>query len=409
MSYKNSVAKHDIDTYLYLAQPVPEFSIRQKIEQIIKNSDAANVNVLKFGSDYVAVSDTWKMYSINRTNLNTIKPIYPGLSGRTSSQVKNSLTTSHPLPISGTDHWVSFSLETGFRTYVVNVFLIKSANERQLLTTIPVDKDYYMHSFGATENYAVFFVHPFYCNLATILEKIEVLDALRWNPEEPTYIYVVNLKTTEVRKFTTESRFLTHHINGFEVNEHNGKNGTLSLVMDFVTYNDSAAITQQTIDLLNDAEARRKFLKSKPEITRYILHLNNGTVSRKTFPNKPGMDIASNLDFPVINEKFRYRRYCNVYGVHPNGIEDMILLKKDLCNHEKDLMWSVPNHYPGEPWFVADPNGTAEDDGLVLDVVLDGNKERSYLAIFDAKTMKMINRAYLPNFIPFGLHGRLFD
>ena len=137
------------------------------------------------------------------------------------------------------------------------------------------------------------------------------------------------------------------------------------------------------------------------------MHLNNGTVSRQTFPSKP--KVVSGLDFPAINEKFRYRRYCNIYGTHPKGVETIILVKKDLCNHTKDLMWSVPNHFAGEPWFVANPNATTEDDGLLLDVVLDGNKGKSYLAVFDAKTMKMINRAYLPNLIPFGLHGRLFD
>ena len=266
-----------------------------------------------------------------------------------------------------------------------------------------------MHSFGATENYAVFFAHPFHFNLVTVFEKVEVMDVFRWNPEDPTYIYVVNLKTTEVRKFTTESRFFTHHINGYEAGDHNRKNGKPSLVMDFVTYDDSSAITQLTIDLLNNTETRENFLSSRPEIMRYIVHLNNGTVTRQTFPSKPRMDIVTKLDFPVINEKNRYRRYCNLYGVHSRGVEGVILVKKNLCNHMKDLMWSVPNHYPSEPWFLENLNATAEDDGLLLDVVLDGNKGKSYLAVFDAKTMTMINRAYLPNFIPCSLHGRLFD
>ena len=405
------MAKRDIDAYMLLAQPIPEFNMLQKAEQIIRNTDNTNVNVFKFGSDYVTMSDIWKVYSFNRTNLNTLKPIYPEISGISASLApKYFMSTGHPLPMSGTDQWLTYGLEPGFRSAALNVLLIKSANERQLLTRIPVDKNYYMHSFGATENYVVFFAHQFHYDIATIMEKVEILDAFRWNPEIPTYIYVVNLKTTEVRKFTTESRFFIHYINGFEIGDHNGKNGNLSLVMDFVTYDNPAIVTKATMDLLRNPEARGNFSTIKPEIMRYTVHLNNGTVRRKTFPTKPRMDITNKLDFPAINEKFRYRRYCNVYvSVHSRGVERMILVKKDLCNHMKDLIWSVPNHYPSEPWFVANPDATAEDDGLLLDVVLDGNKGKSYLAVFDAKTMKMINRAYLPNFVPFGLHGRLFD
>ena len=104
-SYKSFIAENDIDPYLYMAQRVPEFSIRQKIEQIMRNTDSSNVNVLKFGSDYVTVSDYWKVYSFNQTNLITIKPIYPEVSGMPPSfQLKNSMTTSHPLPVSGTDY-----------------------------------------------------------------------------------------------------------------------------------------------------------------------------------------------------------------------------------------------------------------------------------------------------------------
>ena len=316
-SYKSSVAKNDIDAYLYMAQPVPEFSMPQKIEQIIRSTDETNVNVFKFGTDYVTVSDTWKVYLFNRTNLNTIKPIYPEISGMAPLELKRATSTSHPLPISGTDYWLTFYVEPGFRSAMITIVLIKSANERQLITRIPVEKNYYMHSFGATENYAVLFAHPFHYSLATILETVDILHAFEWNPENPTYIYVVNLKTVEVRKFiTTESRFFTHYINGFEISDHNRRNGKPSLVMDLVTFNDSAVIKEATIDILNNTGTRRKFAAIKPEVMRYIVHLSNGTVTRHTFPTKPR--VISGLDFPAINEKFRYRRYCNVYGTHPN-------------------------------------------------------------------------------------------
>ena len=151
--YKNSVAKKDIDPYILLAQPIPQFDLWQKAEQILKKNDNVNVNVLKFGQDYVSVTDVSKFYSFNRSNLATIKPIYLKIYGK---RAKPSPSTSHPMPVLGTNHWITFEVEYGFTSAVMNVVLIKSAEETQLIKRIPLKKNYYMHSFGATKNYAVF-------------------------------------------------------------------------------------------------------------------------------------------------------------------------------------------------------------------------------------------------------------
>jgi beta-carotene 15,15'-monooxygenase/beta,beta-carotene 9',10'-dioxygenase len=41
--------------------------------------------------------------------------------------------------------------------------------------------------------------------------------------------------------------------------------------------------------------------------------------------------------------------------------------------------------------------------------VLDGVRKESYLAIIDAVTMETSNKAVLPTYVPFNLHGRFFD
>ncbi|KAI6119973.1 carotenoid oxygenase [Pisolithus croceorrhizus] len=55
--------------------------------------------------------------------------------------------------------------------------------------------------------------------------------------------------------------------------------------------------------------------------------------------------------------------------------------------------FSVHGHSPGEAIFVPNPNGAAEDDGVLPSVVLDGCAEKSYLLVLDAKTMKEAVRA----------------
>ena len=52
-----------------------------------------------------------------------------------------------------------------------------------------------------------------------------------------------------------------------------------------------------------------------------------------------------------------------------------------------------------------DPEGGGEDEGVLLSVVLDGFRERSYLLCLDARTMREVGRADLGAVVGFGFHG----
>jgi len=47
----------------------------------------------------------------------------------------------------------------------------------------------------------------------------------------------------------------------------------------------------------------------------------------------------------------------------------------------------------------------AEDDGVLLSVVLDGPAGKSYLLVLDAQTMTEVGRAQLDGVVGFGFHG----
>ena len=50
------------------------------------------------------------------------------------------------------------------------------------------------------------------------------------------------------------------------------------------------------------------------------------------------------------------------------------------------------NHYMSEMHFLPRPDGTAEDDGVLITIGFDGPKEQSYLLIIDAATFSPINK-----------------
>jgi beta,beta-carotene 9',10'-dioxygenase len=57
---------------------------------------------------------------------------------------------------------------------------------------------------------------------------------------------------------------------------------------------------------------------------------------------------------------------------------------------------------------VARPGGEAEDDGILLSVVLDTRARTSFLLVLDAATLAECARAAVSHHIPFGFHGNHF-
>jgi torulene dioxygenase len=101
------------------------------------------------------------------------------------------------------------------------------------------------------------------------------------------------------------------------------------------------------------------------------------------------------------------------------------IVKHDLETGEAKT-WIVHGHTPGEPIFVPKPSsagsvtvqsgldsgggqregsGSSEDQGVLLSVVLDGIKGKSYLLVLDAQTMEEVGRAHVDGVVGFGFHG----
>ncbi|MFW5929792.1 MAG: carotenoid oxygenase family protein, partial [Halobacteriota archaeon] len=112
--------------------------------------------------------------------------------------------------------------------------------------------------------------------------------------------------------------------------------------------------------------------------------------------------------------RFDYARRAGVeyeyaYGVGRRGDGFLdALLKVDVESGEA-VYWSESGCYPGEPVFVERPGSSAEDDGVVLSVVLDSRERRSFLLVLDAESMDEVGRALAPHVVPHGFHGEYFE
>ncbi len=83
------------------------------------------------------------------------------------------------------------------------------------------------------------------------------------------------------------------------------------------------------------------------------------------------------------------------------------LVKVDVRTRTSKV-WCEDDCYVGEPVFAAAPGGKDEDDGVILSVVLKGNKGKSFMLVLDARSFAEVARAEVPHHIPFGFHGQFF-
>ncbi|XP_045189225.2 beta,beta-carotene 15,15'-dioxygenase-like [Mercenaria mercenaria] len=412
-SYNQSIASNDIAPYLMLDEVDPAFDIIKELESFKNGPDNMNVNIFNFGGkdiDFVVVSDYWNLYTFDPYSLFTLKGVHPPVPG--SSSFLDSaivLGSAHPVPEYGTDNYLTFVSAAapipGQKSKLI-LTRTKSSSERQVIATIEVDKASYMHSFAVTQNYAVFFAVPFYVNPLGMLKDFRPLDAFEWVSTDVTKLYAVNLKTGQVKTLETENMFFLHVVNAYESDLFRNE-----IIVDVCTFKDTGGLQQMEMSSLHDPAKRVK--SSIPILKRYTLDLAGGEVNVHTYESKdPSLAFVNGLDFPTINENYRFKRYCYTYGVSYNydhkDYLDMAIVKKDLCSGN-DKSYAEKGKYLAEPYFIPNPKGTREDDGILVLPVLDITTKSTNFTIFNATDFTLMNSAKLPHNLPVGTHGRYFD
>ena len=131
---------------------------------------------------------------------------------------------------------------------------------------------------------------------------------------------------------------------------------------------------------------------------------------------RPGKERASiekmsdaTLEFPSTNYKrVNGRPYRFAWGASNGPLEDggyaSAIVKVDLQTGAS-MSFNDDVHIFGEPLFVSRPEGTEEDDGVLLSVGSSKDAESSILAVIDAKTMALLASAEVARSIPLGFHG----
>ncbi|XP_047943042.1 carotenoid cleavage dioxygenase 8 homolog B, chloroplastic-like [Salvia hispanica] len=261
----------------------------------------------------------------------------------------------------------------------------------------------WVHSFPVTENYVVVPEMPLrYCPQNLLKAEPTELYKFQWLPDSKAYMHVMCKATGKTVASVEVPPFVTFlFINAYEETDEDGR--VTAVIADCCEHNaDPAILPNLSLHNLRSLHSQDVFPGAK--VGRFRIPIDgspNGTLEAALDPNEHGrgMDMCS-INPNFLGKKYRYayatgaKRPCNF----PNTITKLDLVDK------KAKSWCEEGSIPSEPFFVAKPGATEEDDGVVISMVSQKNGD-GFALVLDGTTFEEIARAKFPYGLPYGLHG----
>ena len=350
-------------------------------------TDNTNIDVWRFGGEYTALTETEHLTLFDPETLET--------TGLTTylGEPYGQHVTGHPHHDDERGETVGMSTYFGRQPEYRLWRQPDGQWSRERIASLPVDEPAYLHSFALTDRYVVVAEFPLVVSPLKLLlpSNGAFIKRFDWESERGTRYRVVDRETGEVVADPVgEARFCFHHVNAYEAGE--------KLVLDMVTFPDSEAITELYFD---DVGGPSSWEMEGGRLTRVRIDPAAGTVeSHEIHDGHLGLPRVSP---EVTASEYRYAYAQGDPGQPVTGLPERVL-KVDVETGED--WWYDAGGYTSEAVFVPRPDGEAEDDGVVLAVVLDPDAERSVLHAVDAESMDALATAELPHALPLDFHGQ---
>lgn len=367
----------------------PQLTLLQKIKSAfspLHTTDNTAVNIIPMGDVAWAMTEVPTINCVDKASLAITSQF------DFTDSFNYHLTTAHPHYDAAKNKFVNIAAAVGRKTFYYLFEVDMQTRKPTQVCKLPTSSISYQHSFALTERYAVIFDSPLQLDVFKLLLSgknigSSFIDSFKWHPGRGTRLLIIDrqantlLKTVEI-----DDCFMFHVMNSFE------EQG--QLIIDFYRYADPAIIKQLYFSSLLQGQAQ-----PDSKLNRLVINLNTYATELSELSN-------SVLELGRYNYQLQGHSYRYLYSAGwPQGQSFFTRLVKSDLKTGHEYAWHGDDCYPGEPIFVANPAHAAEDDGVVLSVVLDAKAERSFLLILDAQSFEERARVLCPQAIPFGLHG----
>ncbi len=357
--------------------------LKRLLQPIPTLPDNTNVNVLPFGDDLVALTETSHQWVIDPVTLKNTHYLQ-------WHDAMNALNTlAHPQYDPQRRRIVNVGTVFGKDSALTVIEHEPNGRVRREVGRWSARRIPYVHSFGLTPRHAVLVGHPLDVSpLSLLFSNKGYIHHFAWRPEQGTKLIVVDREGGGVRTHHAKPFFVFHTVNAFEDGD--------TTVLDVVAYDDASIISQLSTQAVSSALPD---LRSKLVRVRMTRGRDEATVT-------PLSDAR--FEFPSIHYgRFNGQPYSTVWGAslwpEAGGLRSR-LVKVDVGSG-RETAFEDGDHLFGEPLFVGAPGAAREDDGVLLSVGSHRTERRAVLQVVDASSMQAVARAEVPLPLPLGFHG----
>lgn len=335
------------------------------------HANLANTNIVRHAGRFLALYEGDLPYQLD-ADLNTL--------GLFDGQGKlPGVMSAHPKldPATGELLSVSYDLETGTLHY------LRATPTGELDRCVPIVAPWsaMVHDIAITPRYVVVLLCPL------VFDFTRQGPPANWEPERGSRVALIPRdaqRADEVRWIEGPAFFHWHTLNAFE------EQGRIEVSLPWYE-----AFT------LGPGPKRL-------ELHRIVIDTEANTVQDQRLDDRP-------CEFGRINEAYlgRKARYGYVGlrdprpGETPQAGAFESIARYDLQTGKKRVHRLPPGVTVGEPVFVADPRGKAEEDGFLFTFTHDANSDEGGFLILDARDLgaQPVASIRLPRRVPAGLHG----
>jgi all-trans-8'-apo-beta-carotenal 15,15'-oxygenase len=368
-----------------------------------KIKNIANTNVLYWGKKLLAL---WEAAEPHRLDPRTLETL--GLEHFEGQLNPGDPFSAHPRldPASqfdqGEPRLVNFAIKSGL-SFTIAIYELNPEGQIVRHHDHPVPGFAFIHDFAITPNYCIFFQNPVSFNPLPFFAGVRsAVDCIKFRPNQPTKIILIPRDSEKRPKpivLETPSGFIFHHANAF--------GNKREIIVDSICYETLPSVEPGADYRETDFDAL-----SPGQLWRFHINLERQTVDRQLLEPRC-------CEFPSIHPAKVGRQHRYIYMAAadaPVGNAPLQAITKiDLETGKSDIRSFAPEGYVSEPVFI--PRGAAsevglytelhgdEDDGWLMTMVFDSERDRSSVVILDAKDLNVIARLHLKHHVPYGLHG----
>ncbi|EJU04516.1 hypothetical protein DACRYDRAFT_114822 [Dacryopinax primogenitus] len=301
--------------------------------------------------------------------------------------------------------YYNFVVNVGPRP-VYKVFRISKDGEVKILAEVTDAPLAYIHSFAMTGRYVILCVWASEITNygLSVLYHGNLAQSISTTPTHPTTFYVIDRHSGGlVAKYTTPPFFCFHQLNAYDDPE------TEDVIIDLAAYPDASFI-----QLLYVKELRQGLKEQFGKARRYRLSDPSKTSAATSATREAQVEWTTDgsIELPTVRPEVYHKPYRFAYTITLTRNTLLFadtIVKFDVSTSPPTAQhwYAAPGQTVGEALFVSRPGSTEEDDGVLLTVVLDGVRRRSFLLVLDARTRGELARAEAPEgkWLSAGFHG----